>query len=170
MVDALDFEAFCHAQHSRLVRTLTLYCGNQEIARELAQEALMRAFAHWRKVRRLDSPGAWLNRVAINLANSHFRRKAAERRANQTVASRGEGVHHDADSSVSITLRAAVAALPARQRAALVLRYFADLSIHQTADLLSCEAGTVKKLTARAIENLRRVPELEDLVEVSDAG
>ncbi|MGI8699694.1 MAG: sigma factor [Nocardioidaceae bacterium] len=53
---------------------LRLYCGDPEVARDLAQEALTRAWVHWRKVRRMDRPDLWVRRVALNLANSHFRR------------------------------------------------------------------------------------------------
>jgi len=80
-----EFADFCVAEHSRLVGALSLYCGDRTLAEELAQDALSRACRDWKKVRRLGAPGAWTHRVAINLANSHFRRAAIELRAKRRL-------------------------------------------------------------------------------------
>ena len=76
----LDLESFCHAEHPRLVRLLSLHTGDVETARDLAQETLVKVCVHWRKVRSLDTPQAWVTRVALNLATSHHRRSAVRRR------------------------------------------------------------------------------------------
>jgi DNA-directed RNA polymerase specialized sigma24 family protein len=68
-----ELESVCATEYQRLVGTLTLYCGSHAVAQELAQEALIRVCQHWNRVRRLQNPGAWANRVAMNLANSHIR-------------------------------------------------------------------------------------------------
>jgi RNA polymerase sigma-70 factor, ECF subfamily len=68
---------FCQTEYGRLVGTLTLYTSDPDLAAELAQEALARACRHWRRVRDMDEPGAWLYRVALNLANSTFARRRA---------------------------------------------------------------------------------------------
>ena len=86
---------FCTAEYPRLLGTLTLYCNDRGVAEELAQEALARACVSWPKVRGMDAPGAWIHRVAMNLANSHFRRRGAERRAQQENA----GLWSDAPGS-----------------------------------------------------------------------
>lgn len=111
----LDFEfsAFCEEEHPRLVGALSLYCGDRAVAQELAQDALVRACRDWRKVRQLGAPGAWVHRVAINLANSYFRRRAAEARAkrrleDQQRTHRASGL----DSAAAITIRSAVSSLP----------------------------------------------------------
>ena len=78
-------EAFCRAEYPRLVGMLDLYCGDLGVAEELAQEALTRVYRHWKKVSALDKPEAWVRRVAINLANSHFRRRKAERKAREQI-------------------------------------------------------------------------------------
>jgi len=151
----LELEAFCHQEYGRLIGMLTLYCGDAELARDLAQEAMARACAHWRSVREMHAPRAWLSKVAMNLANSHWRRRAAEKRSRERMDA-GEGtVHMDVDVATALAVRAAVAALPKRQRAALILRYFEDLSVEQTAGVLRCEPRTVKKLTTRAFATLR---------------
>jgi RNA polymerase sigma-70 factor (ECF subfamily) len=150
-----DLVAFCGEQQPRLVGMLTLYCGNVELAEELAQEALARTCNRWRKVRQMDSPGGWVYRVAINLANSHFRRKAAERRAHERLRSAPDPGGIDPDIAASVAVMGAVSQLPQRQRTALVLRYYADLPIAEVARLMDCPEGTVKTLTHKAARVLR---------------
>jgi RNA polymerase sigma-70 factor, ECF subfamily len=141
---------------------MSLVVGDRERAQDVAQEALLRACVHWSKVRRADSPTAWLYRVAFNLAKSQFRRRTRGNRALQRVVGEaGRGPADGADATDAVAIRAAVAALPPRQGQALVLRYYADLSVAETARLMSCPEGTVKTLTSRAIDGLRR----EGLVE-----
>ena len=159
---------FCSREYPRLVGTLTLYCGDRDVAQELAQEALARACLSWSKVSKMDAPGPWINRVAINLANSHFRRRAAERRAQDRLES-AVSDHRTADTDLALTIRRAVAALPKRQRTALVLRYFNDLPVAQVAELMGASEGAVRRLTHTAIASLRKQEGLHDL-EVSDAS
>src|ERR687892_2759366 len=80
--------AMCQEEHPRLVGLLGLYCGDHDVAEDLAQEALIRLCRDWRRVRKLHAPERWLRRVAINLAHSHYRRKTIERRALSLLASR----------------------------------------------------------------------------------
>jgi RNA polymerase sigma-70 factor (sigma-E family) len=167
---SLDFEAFCHSEYVRLIRMLTLYCGNPEVARDVTQEALARTCSEWRRVKRMGSPKAWLNRVAINLANSHFRRRAAERRATDRYQAREEPVHRDPDAATGVAVRQALGRLSSRQRTALLLRYFADLSVDETADAMRCGPGTVKKLARRGIDALRRELGTEITLEVGDGS
>lgn len=147
-------EAFCRDEHPRLVRWLSLHVGNQAVAEELAQDAFARLCQHWSRVQRMDNPRAWLNRVAVNLASSWFRRRSAERRAR---ARHGPSDHIDAgpDSAVVVATRQAIAALPVRQRAALLLRHFADLPVAEVARTMGCAEGTVKALTHQATSRLR---------------
>jgi RNA polymerase sigma-70 factor (ECF subfamily) len=169
-----ELDSFCRREHPRLVGALSLYCGDPSLAEEVAQEALSRACARWGRVGQMAAPGAWVHRVAINLVNSRFRRLAVERRAR----SRGVGAlaesHVDPDGADTVAVRAAVAALPIRQRTALVLRYFADLPVADVADLLGVSDGAVHQLTHRAVDALRRSlgVDLEDAppMEVPDAS
>lgn len=144
--------AFCRAMHPRLVGALALHCGDRDVAEELAQETLARVWERWASVREMESPEAWAFRVGFNLSTSRYRRRAAERRARARL---GPPDDSEADAAAVLTIRAAVAALPPRQRAAIVLRYFADQSIERTAEILGCAPGTVKSLTNRAIATLR---------------
>jgi RNA polymerase sigma-70 factor (sigma-E family) len=148
-----DAAAFCDRVYPQLVGALTLYCGQRHVAEELAQETLVRVWDRWPKVRDMASPQGWAHRVAINLANSWYRRQAAERRA--TARLQRERPAAEPDRAAELALRAAVAALPPRQRAVLVLRFFADLPVEETAALLHCAPGTVKSLTNKAVTRLR---------------
>ncbi|MGH9197216.1 MAG: RNA polymerase sigma factor, partial [Acidimicrobiia bacterium] len=147
----------------------TLYCGDSDLAEELTQEALARVCNRWRQVRRMPARDAYVYRVAFNLANSFFRRKAAERRAHERVRAEGELIHHDPDSASAVAVYQAVAKLPRRQRAALVFRYYADFSVAEVAQLMDCPEGTVKTLTHRAVASLRNALGRDDVEEVTHA-
>lgn len=153
VTDPPDAAAFCRRVHPALVGAVGLHCGDRSVAEEVAQEALARAWERWEAVQRMDSPEAWVYRVAFNLATSRFRRRAAERRALDRLGPRAAPVAHDEADRLAV--RAAVASLPNRQRQALVLRYFADLPVDEVAAVMRCAPGTVKSLTSRAIDGLR---------------
>ncbi len=150
-----DAEAFCTREYPRLVRALTLYVGDPHTAEEIAQEALLRACRDWEKVSGLEAPGGWTWKVARNLANSHFRRTRAARRARRRMQAEPHTVHHDADTADVVALRAAAAGLPVRQRDALVLRHVLDLSVEDTAARMGVSTDAVKSLTKRATAALR---------------
>ena len=148
-----DLVRFCREQHPRLVGILSLYIGDAAVAEELAQEALLRAARHWDRVRSLDAPGGWVYRVAINLANSHFRRRRVERRvARRLQATATASVLATADQ---LAVRQAVAGLPRRQREVVVLRHLEDLSVADVAALLQVTHDAVMSLTKRAMAALR---------------
>lgn len=162
-----ELAAFCRREHPRLVGALSLYCGDALLAEELAQETLVRVCRQWPRVREMAAPGAWAHRVAINLANSTFRRRKAEQRANRRQADRAMADDPDVDEAVAV--RQAVATLPARQRAAVVLRHYGGYSVAETAALLGVSEGAVKQLAHRAALALRerlpdtRLPEAPDV-------
>jgi RNA polymerase sigma factor (sigma-70 family) len=152
-----DLSEFCRAEYARLVGSLSIYCGDPHLAEELAQETLARACTHWTTVRELESPGGWAHRVAINLANSWFRSRTARQRIDERLHGRRSDStdEPDADTASAVAVRRAIAALPERQRRAIVLRYYADFSVKEVAELMSCPEGTVKRLTSDAIRGLR---------------
>jgi len=139
----------------RLVGSLTLYCGNRATAEDLAQEALIRTWMRWKKVREMNSPEAWTFRTAFNLANSWGRRRQAERRAVRRLEQSG-GDFAPPDPTDVLAVRSAVGALPPRQRAAIVCRYFGGMNVADTATALNTKPGTVKALTSQGIDSLRR--------------
>ena len=152
MVDQPDVElvALCRRLHPRLVAALALHCGRVDVAEELAQETLVRVWERWPNVRRAGSPDAWAFRVAFNLSTSALRRRALEQR----VARRPPAVESP-DLADRLAVRQALQQLTPRQRAAIILRYFVDLPVDDTAVAMDCAPGTVKALTSQAIARLR---------------
>lgn len=146
--------AFLAAEYPRLVGTLTLYTGQPGLSEELAQEALLRACRRWEHVRQLQRPGGWTHRVAMNLANSHFRRVRAARRASRRLGRDGT-VHHDPDGADRVAVRTAVEALPSRQKSALILRYYLGMTVAEAAAQLGVSQDAVRSLTKRALTGLR---------------
>ena len=159
---------FCCREHPRMVSSMTLYTGDPDLAVELAQESLARACRAWTRVVELDNPGAWAHRVAINLANSHFRRRRYENSARVRAAARLAVGHQDPDRFDTALVRSKLSRLPARQKEALVLRYLLDLSVDMTAERMRCATGTVRALSSQGIATLRLCPEFANLEEASD--
>lgn len=152
-----DPAAFCAQVSGRLTAALTLYTGDRDVAEELAQEALARAWERWDRVGAMASPEGWVFRTARNLAVSRWRRRAIERRARaaETVVE---------DPAEGVALRAAVADLPERQRATIVARFYLDLSVAEAARHLDCAEGTVKAATSHALDALRRAGFVDETV------
>jgi RNA polymerase sigma-70 factor (sigma-E family) len=146
---------FCASLSPRLVGSLALFCGDRHLAEELAQEALVRALERWDRVERMPAPEAWVYAVAFNLARSWFRRRGAERRAHRRLAGANMASLVLPSAERALAVRRAVDALPERQRLVVIARFYADLSVEATADVLGCAPGTVKAHTHRAIQSLR---------------
>ena len=144
----------------RLVGMVSLYCGDRWVAEEIAQETLSRLWEQSSSAQ-IDSPDAWTYRVAMNLANSWYRRRSIEHRARATLrAAAVDGVQHDPDEYLAV--RTALLHLPRRQRQAIVLRYYADLSVDATAEVMRCAPGTVKAHTHKALAELGRAGLVEE--------
>jgi RNA polymerase sigma factor (sigma-70 family) len=149
------FEAFCAAEHRRLVGALTLWCGDRGVAEEVVQEAFARAFRDWRRIGVMDEPAAWVRRVAINLATSRFRRWQAERRATRRLSEGHSDSQDDPDVAAAVAIRRGLAQLSTSQRTALVLRYYLDAPVSEVAALTGRSETAVTSLTQRALEALR---------------
>jgi RNA polymerase sigma-70 factor (ECF subfamily) len=154
-VDERDVEEFCRRVSPKLVGALVLQCNDQAVAEDLAQEALARAWEHWGQVSAMAHPEGWMFRVAFNLTSSHGRRVRAARRAQER--SPRSGAAELEDVAGRLAMRDALSSLPERQRAAVVCRYYLDLSVASTAEVLGCAEGTVKALCHQAIERLREI-------------
>ncbi len=149
--------------YPRLARSLASYCGDPALGADLAQEALARAWERWDRVSTMDAPAMWVYRTGLNLARSQARRRASDGRSPRVWQLPESAVDHDAERWADvIAVREAIAMLPDRQRAAVVLRYQADLSIDDTAGVMGCATGTVKALTHQALEQLRRRLDVPD--------
>jgi RNA polymerase sigma factor (sigma-70 family) len=164
-----ELEEFCRRESLRLVGALTLYTGDVQLAEELTQETLTRVAQAWGKVSRMDAPGVWAYRIALNLARSHFRRMRVARRVQAQLAGAGSAVSAP-DTAEALAVRSAVAALPERLRRALILRYWFDLPVADVADAMGCPPNTVKTLTRRAVAALREAHLIDDEPEAADVN
>lgn len=151
----MDQEAFLVGEYPRLLGTLGLYVGDEALAEELVQEALAQALVAWDRVEAASSPGAYLHRIAMNIANSYFRRRRVAARARRRMGA--EVSHRDPDVAAVVSVQEAIAGLPRRQRQIILLRYQSDLTLQETADVLGMTIGAVKSLSHRATKTLREL-------------
>lgn len=134
-------------------RVAYLMTADRHLAEDITQEAFIRICARFGHLRNPEAFAGYLRRTVINLAREHARRaKLARERTRFLVAPNSVG---EMPPTPRDDLRRALIELPARQRAAVVMRYYADLSEEQTADALGCSRHAVRSLVARAMETLR---------------
>ena len=145
------FEAFYRRSWPVVFRAAYLISGDRETARDLAQEAFVRAFEHWRGVSTMERPEAWTYRVVSNLSLSWRRR---QRLAREREPQARLGAQLEPGESVP-EIVSALRTLPAAQRVVVVMRYYADLSIEETARALRKRPATVRSLAAQGIARLR---------------
>jgi RNA polymerase sigma-70 factor (sigma-E family) len=156
----VEFEQFVAGSTDSLLRTAYLVVGDLAESEDLVQECFVTVAKRWPRVRAMDHPRAYARRVLLNLAldgSSRRSRRRLELQQSETIDGRlderssGELTAVDTRSE----LVAALARLPPRQRAVLVLRYFEDLSESETAAALRCSVGTVKSTASRALTRLQ---------------
>jgi RNA polymerase sigma-70 factor (sigma-E family) len=139
--------------YAPMCRLAYVILGDAALAEEIVMEALLKTFTGWGRLRDVDRVDAYLRRSVVNLCRSKIRRKVIENRVNATIHHRDERRAPDWDPERHETSRLvwkAVVALPERQRACVVLRYFEDLPESQIADILDCSVGTVKSQLSKA--------------------
>jgi RNA polymerase sigma-70 factor (sigma-E family) len=155
----VSFEDFVEARSSSLLRTALLLTGqNRAEAEDLLQMALERAYRHWARICRSTEPERYVRRILANASTDRWRRLS--RRPEQSIAADGYTEPAVPDHAALIAdrdyLLRALATLPSRQRAVIVLRYFDDHSESETAQMLGCSLGTVKSQAAEALARLRQ--------------
>jgi RNA polymerase sigma-70 factor (sigma-E family) len=148
-----EFLEFFAGEFWPLRRVGFLLCGDWDQAEELAQEAMARTYMVWPRVRGYDRPAAYARKVLVNRHRSLLRRAVVE--ARHRLASRPEDRHEPDFGGDDLILWQALQHLPARQRAAIVLRYYLDLPEAEVARLLGVPVGTVKSLVHRGLTRLR---------------
>jgi RNA polymerase sigma-70 factor (sigma-E family) len=148
------FTVWALARVSRLHRTAYLLCGDWHAAEDLVQDALARAALHWRRIEGTDSPDAYVRKILLNEARKRWRPRRAKERPSLETNQRSidDG---SSERAARAELMQALSGLPPRQRAAVVLRYFEQLSEAETAAALGCSVGTIKSSTHRALATLR---------------
>jgi RNA polymerase sigma-70 factor (sigma-E family) len=144
------------ANAAEAYRLAYLLTGDEQVAADIVQDSFVRLFGRFRE---LANPAAfpwYLRRTVVNLSRDRFRRLYAERKRDRRERSvRQEAAVNLPDVEQRAALVQALRALPHRQRAALVLRYYEDLSEYQTAEVLGCSVSAVKGLVSRGVDRLR---------------
>lgn len=151
-----SFDAFFRLEHRRLAALATALCGDREVGRDVAQEAMARTFQEWGRISQLERPGAWTRRVVVNLVRDHGRHIAVRRRRLPELATR-MSTAPPGEMSLDGELWAAVATLPDRQRTAIALFHIGDQSISEVAEVMGVKEGTVKAALYEARQRLSRV-------------
>ncbi|MFF5233872.1 SigE family RNA polymerase sigma factor [Dactylosporangium sp. NPDC000521] len=151
----MGFEAFVATRGVGLVRFAVLLTGDDHRAEDLVQEALAKAYLRWEGIRRVDDPEVYVRRLILNGSRSWWRRRAnrevpVERAPDVAAAGDVGGEAADRDE-----LWRLVAALPFKQRAVVVLRYYEDLDDAAIARVLECSQTTVRTHAMRALNRLR---------------
>ena len=168
--DEAEFKEYVAAQSLALRRTAYLMCGDWHQAEDLVQTALLRLYRSWSKVQRSDSRDAYVRQVLVRVLIDERRRGWRRERPFAEMPEVGlhmrdedgaSGADGRAESGFEIRfghrdeIFAALAKIPPRQRATLVLRYWEDMSVEQAAHVLDCSVGTVKSQSARGLAALR---------------
>jgi RNA polymerase sigma-70 factor (sigma-E family) len=149
-----EYVGFVTQRLPSLRRLAFLLTQDWHRADDVVQTAVTQLYLHWRRVSDVDNLDAYARTVLVRSFLGERRRWGS--RVN-LVPAMPDAPAEQADHAGRLALRAALAAVPPRQRATLVLRFYCDLSVEQVADALGCSEGTVKSQTARGLEALRRV-------------
>jgi RNA polymerase sigma-70 factor (sigma-E family) len=170
--DRSQFAEFAHARAGALHRAAYLMVGDAQLAQDLVQEALTKTYVAWPRLRDPRNAEAYCRKAITTTAISWFRRKGWRNEA--PTEHLPEDAHGAAGPESSVAERDAVwkelQQLPPRQRAALVLRYYEDLSEAQTAEAMGCAVGTVKSQVSAALTKLRaRLGDDVDLISTEEA-
>lgn len=147
-----DFTDFVHASWAGLYRTAYLLVGDRGLAEDLTQTALAKTYAAWSRIDQRAAAPAYARRTLVNTAASWFRKQGWR---NELPTEDLPEAAQSRDPSTRVAVLDALAQLPPRQRAVVVLRYYEDLSVDETADVLGCSSGTVKSQTFEAFAKLR---------------
>ncbi|MFJ2862419.1 SigE family RNA polymerase sigma factor [Kitasatospora sp. NPDC087314] len=164
-----EFQAFIVGAWPRLLRTAYLLAGEQYAAEDLVQSAAEKACAAWTKVRRAGDPHCYVRRILVNEHARRWRRRAPELLVDAVPDAAGPEDGY-ARSDQRGALMAALATLPARQREAVVLRHWEDLSDSQAAVAMGCSVGAVRSHAAKGIAKLREAAALRELKGMTPIG
>jgi RNA polymerase sigma-70 factor (sigma-E family) len=149
------FAEFAMAQGRALYRAAYLMVGDHALAEDLVQEALTKTYVAWPRLRRTGNAEAYARKTITTTAITWWRRRAWDaEKPRDDVPEIAVRDHSDRVSDQD-AMWAELQALPPRQRVAIVLRYYEDLTERQTADAMGCAIGTVKSQVAAGLEKLR---------------
>jgi RNA polymerase sigma-70 factor (sigma-E family) len=150
-----EFARFVRAHMGALLKTAYLLTGNRDTAEELVQDTLVRLLPKWQRVEQAEVPLAYVRRCVVNGFINDRRRPASRELVTDLLPEISDERDIASDVSDRDLVWQLLASLPVRQRAALVMRFYHDLSDEQSAEYLQCRPGTVRSLVSRALSTLR---------------
>ena len=153
VVTPTDYDTFFEANYWPIVRSLSAAFGGELAVEEAVQEAFVRAYARWRRIRGYESPSAWVRRVAINCIHDQRRALDRRRRAEQQ-AHRADDVRLADGPRASGDLVGMIESLAPRQRLAMALYYVGDVSVRDIAVTMQISEGAVKAHLSQGRANL----------------
>jgi RNA polymerase sigma-70 factor (sigma-E family) len=153
--DVTAFSDLVATRSAALLRTAYLVVGDHQLAQDLVQESLVKTYVAWPRLRDVSRAEAYARRTIVTTAISWRRRRSFHERPVLAIPEQAQADRTDAFATQDL-LWAQVRALPPRQRAALVLRYYEDLSESDTAQLMGCAIGTVKSQVSAGLDRLRQ--------------
>ncbi|TDD88917.1 SigE family RNA polymerase sigma factor [Actinomadura darangshiensis] len=151
-----EFHCFFARHHRDLARLAYLMLGDPDGADDLAADAMTAAWQRWDRVRAADQPLAYVRQMVVNMSRSRIRALVRERDKLARLGARLDERGREPDVPAVVDVRAALARLPQRKRACVVLRFGLDLSEKETARRLGVAVGTVKSQTAKGTAELAR--------------
>jgi len=152
------YDEFLTARGPTLLRTAYLICGDRHQAEDLFQNAMARLLVHWPRIG-ADNPEAYARRILVN-STINWRQRLLARERSVPAVPDSAVADFTAEHAERDEAWRALARLPRRQRAVLVLRFYEDLTEAQAAELLGCSVGTIKSQCAKALGRLRTEPGL----------
>ena len=161
--DEDDYREYVEARMERLRRTAYLLCHDWHRADDIVSVTLGRLYRHWQRARRVERLDAYVGRMLLNAWRDEGRRGARET-ATADLAATDAG-RAGPDVVERLSQLELLRRLPPRRREAVVLRFYYDLSVQETAAALGCSEGTVKSLTSRGLESLRALTVPTDVME-----
>lgn len=165
-----EFVAYYDAQAPLVRRTAYLLCGDWHLAEDLTQTVFTKLYRSWSRIENRDAVDGYARRVLLRVFLDERRRPWRREYATEPGSTALDGVSRtDPPSEERTVLQSALQRVPRRRRAVLILRFWMDLSIEQTAQLLGCSAGTVRSQACRGLNDLRDALG-DDLVELRGAN
>lgn len=161
--DEDDFRAFVVGRSAALLWYAHLLTGDRHVAEDVVQTALAKTALAWSRVRRKDNPEGYVRRAIVTTHLNAQRRRPWREQPREIIPDADHAPPPDAELDDRDVMWQALAELPPRQRAVLVLRYYEDLSEAEIAETLGCSRGTVKSQAAKGLSHLRRIVAKEDV-------
>jgi RNA polymerase sigma-70 factor (ECF subfamily) len=149
-----SFAAMFRVEYARTVRSVQAMLGDVARAEDVAQDAFVALLRQWSEVSKYDQPGAWVRRVCFRKALRVVHRDYVRARLERLLHLGVVVPDHSTGVVDRRTLASAITALPARQRAAVILHYYEDLTVAEVGDAIGCSPGTVKVHLHRARQAL----------------